>query len=368
MSNVDRVLAEGRQAGYKSRFENAPAPRMVDAQVADHLRRSGGDHALAVIKGHAVLLNELGAQENALAEQIFGLERQCETLRGEQQRDIGQPHRDQFRHNPSIPPTSPEERERGARLVREYPDRLGAQLADATEQLNALRGRRDVMAARARPLGERWRRCTVRIRRAVTGAAGALSFVTPPNVAKLTLDAARQRIAQLHADAVEIVVAPRTSGEVKQMISAWAERNARAPSIERLFDPGNREIDPWETGPAPFISGQEVDGKWVADALGLALWAGGDQIIKRLHAEADLLADDKHALDAATRAKRLTECRAQLLAAMRAEEAVAWRLLGEGAPIVLRSIPGEGDAMWVNGPWPLSEAIGDHVRAILSIA
>jgi hypothetical protein len=357
MSNVDRALAEGRQAGYRSRLESAPAPRMIDAQVADYLRGNGGDHALAVIKLHVVLLNELEAQGNALTEQIFGLERQCETLRTEQQRDIGRPHLDQARFNGSIPPTSPEERQRGVRLVQEYPDRLAAQLADAADQLNALRARLAAISARARPLGERLRRCNTRVRRAVTG--DALRFAPPPNVAKLTLEAARERIAQLHADAVEIVVAPRTAAEVKEMLSAWAKRRAPKPSIERMFDPRSGEVE-------PFMPGYELDGKWVPDALALALWVGGDQKLKELHAEADSL-DDRHALDAAARAKRLAECKAQLLAAMRAEEAVAWRLHGEGAPIVLRGIPDEADAMWVNGPWTLSDAIADHVRAILSI-
>jgi len=82
--------------------------------------------------------------------------------------------------------------------------------------------------------------------------------------------------------------------------------------------------------------------------LGLILWLGRDEIIRRLHAEADRLADDAHALSDEQRAQKIAKCKVELLEAERIEEALAWQALQDGSPIALRA--------------------DSDVRAVLSIA
>jgi hypothetical protein len=354
LSKTDQMLSEHNISAAQAHLETTAPPMTPDVRVLEKVRHDGADHAQAVIKTHVALINELTVQGNVLFSQIYGFDRRIEALHGEQQRDIGQPHRDQFRHNPSIPPTSAAERERGRRLVEEYPLRIAAQIADAVEQRDALAARRAAISARLMPLGGRVKAIYTRVRRSIGGEA--LPSIAPPAAGKLTLDAARARVEQPRAEARKLAAAPRTAGEVKQLITEWAALKTKAPAIVGLFDPQRIEVD-------VFLPGIERDGQWFPDPLGLALWTGGDAIVKRLHAEADRMAAPD-AIDAGTRAKKLAEWREQHLAALRAEEAVAFAALQAGEPVVLRAIPDDNDAL----PWPLADVVGDHVRAILSLA
>jgi hypothetical protein len=173
-------------------------------------------------------------------------------------------------------------------------------------------------------------------------AGAPLRFMPLPAIEKkITLAAARERVLQIGADIREIQAAPHTRAEVKSMISAWLDEKAAAPAIGHFFDRGRE-------GSGPFFSGVEVNGAWQPDMLGLILWLGRDEIIRRLHAEADRLADDAGALSDEQRVQKIEKCKAALLDAERVEECLAWQALQDGAPIVLRA-----DA---------------DVRAILSIA
>jgi hypothetical protein len=58
-----------------------------------------------------------------------------------------------------------------------------------------------------------------RVRHAIAGEA--LKFGAPPTVEGTSFAAAGQRIVELQADMKRIVAAPRTSGEVKQIITVW---------------------------------------------------------------------------------------------------------------------------------------------------
>jgi hypothetical protein len=360
LSQTEQILSANAISAAQAHLETTSPPMMLDARVAEALRRNGADHGLAVIKAHVASFNELSAQSNILFTQVYGLERRIEALRSEQGRDIGQPERAQL-YEPgtgrAIPPLSLEERERGRRLVEEYPSRLAAQIVDATEQLEALRARRAAVSTRLGPLGGRLRQCYAHIRRA---GGNALRSATPPNPGKLTLDAGRARVEQVRAEARKLAAAPRTAGEVKQLITEWAARKTQGPGIKPMFDPKG-EVE-------PFLPGQEVAGAWAPDPLALALWVGGDEIIKRMHAAADRVAAPD-AIDAGTRAKRLAECREHHLTALRVEEAVAGAALQAGEPVVLRAIPDDNDALpWADTVRDLNEAIADHVRAILSLA
>jgi hypothetical protein len=225
------------------------------------------------------------------------------------------------------------------RYTDQSKERIAAALADVVEASAALRVRADPVSARIGPLNRRVERCMVRVREAMRG--DALRFVGPPSIdKKMTIAAARERIAQLGADLKEIEAAPYTREEVKRMITQWVDAELRKPAVGPLFDRGRE-------GGGVYVPGALLKDGFRPNVLGLVLWLGRDEIIRRLHADADRLADDAHALSDDQRDKRLAKCRDDILQAERVEEFLAWQHLEKGEPIVLR-----GDA---------------DLRAILSI-
>jgi hypothetical protein len=357
-SNVETLLTEQRLAGYQARHDTAAPPLVFAADAAERLRKTpGGERALAHLKGTAATASELDAADNALSEQIFAGERVCERLRGELQRAADMGFVRGRAHSSS--PLSEREIALAAKFAEEQPARVAAELADRTEALDVLRDRRARAAARARPLRERLRRCEVFIRR-----NSGLRFLPLPDAKKTTLDQARARVGELWAETIEIALAPRHPGEVKELLfgaGGWLERDARPPNVGRLFDVENRES-------TPFIGGQEIAGRWIPDALGFALWLmselwSKDEIAKRLGVDRYA---EPGALTADARAQKIAKAKAELLAAMRLEEAVAQHLVRQGQEIILPAIPEEqtwGD----NAPWGYAEAVAMRVRAILSV-
>jgi hypothetical protein len=320
LSRPEIALAQGRREDFQARLRAAPAARMLPRQIVEQLTRPGGEHALARLKREYALLDELLGENGLLSERLFKVSEAEANLRLEQ--EIADRH-----HDVGAAPS-------------EQKARIAAELADYAERATDLRGRGAALSARAAPLEKRNERCRERIAASSRGGA-PLRFVPLPAVDKLKLAAARERVLQIGADIREIEAAPHTRAEVKAMISAWLDEKAAAPAIGHLFDRGRE-------GSGPFFPGVEINGAWQADILGLVLWLGRDEIIRRLHAEADQLGDDAGALDDTQRVQKIEKCKAALLEAERVEECLAWQALQEGAPIVLRA-----DA---------------DVRAILSIA
>jgi len=315
-SKPELVLAQQRLVGAEARLLAAPPPRRFDPRLADYLREKGGAHVLARMQFETALEDELVAQIGLARERLFGLAEQEERARVDQNAHA------QMRAGLRAGDAE------GMRQSDREAQRIAAELQEIGEQVAAVRARERALSSRAWPLAERLRRCRERIAAAMRGGEPLRFIALPVPDKKLGLDAARERVSQLRADEREILAAPRSVGEVKQALVAWLDREACAPNIQNLFDA--------EGEASVYLGGKEVGGRWEVNALGLMLWLGRDEIIRRLSADADQLGDDGHALDAVTRAKKLAECRAQILAAERLEESVAWRLMQDGAEIVLR--------------------------------
>lgn len=321
LSRPEIALAQGRQEDLQARLRAVPAARMLPRQIVEQLTRPGGEHALARLKREYALLDELLGEDGLLSERLFKVSELEANLRLEQ--EIADRHRD-IGAAPS-----------------EQKARIAAELAECVERATEWRGRSSALSARAAPLEKRNERCRERIAAATRGGAPLRFMPLPAVEKKITLAAARERVLQIGADIREIEAAPHTRAEVKEMISAWLDEKAAAPAIGHFFDRGRE-------GSGPFFPGVEINGAWQPDMLGLILWLGRDEIIRRLHAEADQLGDDAGALSDEQRVQKIEKCKAALLEAERVEECLAWQALQEGAPIVLRA-----DA---------------DVRAILSIA
>jgi hypothetical protein len=316
------VLAEGRAVDREARLRAAPEPRLLPRRIIDHLYREGCEHGAARLTFEYRQLDELFAELAMVNERAFKLADLDGNLRLEL--DIADRHGD-----------------RGAPSDDQSKARIEAELRECGERSAELKARSAALSARTHPIEQRVQRCRERVAAAMRGGA-PLRFIAPPAVDKKnTIAAARERVLQIGADIKEIEAAPHTSGEVKEIISRWLDEKAAAPAISQLFDRGRE-------GSGPFFHGVEVNGAWQPDMLGLVLWLGRDEIVRRLHAEADRLADDAHALGDDERVKKIEKCKAALLDAERVEECLAWQALQDGAPIVLRA-----DA---------------DVRAILSIA
>jgi hypothetical protein len=322
LSKPELVLAEGRALDREARLRAAPEPRLLPRRIIDQLHREGGTYSAARLTFEARALDEALAELSMVNERTFKLIELDGNLRLEL--DIAERQRD-----------------RGAASDDQGKARIAADLAECVERATELRARSAALSARVYPLEQRLTRCRERIAAAVRGAP--LRFITPPAVEKkITLTAARERVLQIGADIKEIEAAPHTSGEVKEIISRWVDEKLYAPGVGHLFDRGREHS-------GVYLHGAEVANAWAPDLLGFMLWVGGrDEIVRRLHAEADRLADDAHALSNEQRVQKIEKCKAALLEAERVEEHLAWQALQDGAPIVLRA-----DA---------------DVRAVLSIA
>lgn len=317
------VLAEGRALDREARLRAAPEPRLLSRQIIDRLHREGGDYSAARLTFEHRQLDELLAELSMTNERAYKLAELDSNLRLEQ--DMAERHRD-----------------RGAASDSQSKARIAADLSECVERAKELRARSAALSARVYPLEQRQTRCRERIAAATRGGA-SLRFVPLPAVEKkITLAAARERILQIGADKKEAEAAPHTASEVKEIITRWVDGKLYAPGVGHLFDRG-REAS------GVYLHGAEVANAWAPDLLGFMLWAGGrDEIVRRLHAVADRLADDGHALSDQEQRVKIEKCKAALLDAERVEECLAWQALQDGAAIVLRA-----DA---------------DVRAILSIA
>jgi hypothetical protein len=319
LSKPELALARGRAQDMEARLRAAPEPKFLPRNIIQHLQREGGSAARLIFEHRQ--LDELLGESALIGERVFKLAELDANLRLEQeianrQRDIG---------------AAPSEQKA----------RIAADLSECVGRATELRARSAALSARVFPLEQRLQRCRERVAAAVRGGA-PLRFIAPPTIdKKLTLAATRERVLQINADIREIEAAPHTSGEVKRLIELWVDEKLSSPAVGHLFDRGRE-------GSGIYLHGAEVANAWQPDMLGLILWLGRDEIVRRLHAEADRLADDAHALDDAQRSKKMERCKIELLEAERIEEALAWQALQDGAAIVLR---GDSD-----------------VRAILSIA
>jgi len=159
---------------------------------------------------------------------------------------------------------------------------------------------------------------------------------------KLTLEAARDRIAHIKADIHEAQSAAYPSAVVKAHIrSEIANLAARGaphvmPAIEAAAPlrwpllPVRGEIG-MADGARGFTTGE------IPDALALVAWLHKDALLAKLDTEVDFYADDENALTDAERANRITALHAKLLDAERVEEALVCASEAAGVSILRRT-------------------------------
>jgi len=340
---IETRLAAGRQEDMLARFRTIPTPRRVPARIVDLLTSKKADRALARLKRETDLLDQLEAELSGHRERQFVLQQEHAALRSERQ------HYEDRRREKERWGYDATTEEAALRL-------LEAELRGVAERQQGAGARTGKLGDMCSALAKRVERCN----KWLTQRGETARFLPPAPVdKKLTFATAREIRLQLGADLEEFPCRPRTAAEVKQQLVAWVEREIVAPNISALFD-RDREIyseDRPINVPMPTVSayvggpyfpgGAEINGVYTPSLLGLVLWLGKEEFLRRLLADADLLADKENALDEATLLTKLAECRRKILEAERVEEALAWQLLQDGEEIVLH-----GDA---------------DVRAILAI-
>jgi hypothetical protein len=349
VQDLMRAAAQERAETGLARLNSTPTPRMLSPQIAEALSKSS--HATARLKFELGWLDELEAQATMIDDRLF-------RLNEVQQRLLI----DQGAHEYAAKIAAPElSRERvtlfknskpGDMVERVGPDaaearRIESELREVNEAVTSLRARQAAIATLARPLSARIAQCKRFIAGSVHG--GALKFIPAPTITdKLTLGAARGKILNLAADAKMIEAAPLPAAAVKLEITSWVEGLAVAPNIDPLFDRGAIYLEQTVLRSMGGTDGLSMSAVDAPNAIGVLFWALKDQIIAKLHADADALADgDKNALDDVARAKKLADIKKETLETERIEEALCWAALQNGESMELR---GDSD-----------------VRAILSI-
>ena len=222
---------------------------------------------------------------------------------------------------------------------------LDQEIATATSEIEALAGR----IARAHAArSDLPRRLTEYVRSLPSGIPieEHRGDPAPPKTAKgqslaEAVQVARERLAELAADAHQVASAPLPSAAVKASIrnQVAALAAAGAPDVGNAIEIGAPIAWPRETvqlqvggvsGGHPvsgFASGQ------VPDAFALMVWLHRDALVARLEAEVDELADDAAALTDVQRATKERQIAAAALEVERRIEGLIELSEREGAPI-----------------------------------
>jgi hypothetical protein len=125
----------------------------------------------------------------------------------------------------------------------------------------------------------------------------------------------RRELAELTADLHQVRSAPITAADTKRLIRDQVNKLAEhgAPSVLPTIEAALPMLWPERKGDG------EVSGP---DALAVLAWLHRDALVAKVEAEVDILADDRQALDDATRGFREDELLAQILDIQRTEEAL----------------------------------------------
>lgn len=217
--------------------------------------------------------------------------------------------------------------------------RLEAELEAVKSEISRLSGRRSAIAVRGRAFKQR----TETMKRYINSTFSTntkLDFnpIEPLATAHLAVAfaEAREQTNQLATAREEIERAPQTLAETRAAVAAevaaLAERGK--PFLTHTFERGpirwgtefvSSDLDAGVAGGEFSPSAVEV-----VNAAALVCWAMKDTILKKLNTELEALADDKHAMSAADKAKALAANAIALLKAQREEEALAFACLKEG--------------------------------------
>jgi hypothetical protein len=337
VQDLTRAMAQERAESGLARLSSTPTPRMLPPQIAEALSKSS--HATARLKFELGWLDELEAQATMIDDRLFRLNEMKQRLLV-----------DQSSHGYITKLAAPEperrmlfkDRRPGDLVEHAGPNeaegrRIETELHEADEAINSLKARSAAIGTLARPLSAR----IAKIKRFVAGSVhSGLQFVAPPATAKtpLTLSALREKILSLGADAKAISSAPLPAAAVKLEITTWVESLAVGPNIDPLFDRGAIYLETSVLRSMGGADGMSMSAVDAPNAIGLVMWALKDQIIAKLHADADALADgDKNALSDDQRARKLGENKSQILEAERIFEALCFSRLLDGEQVELNA-------------------------------
>jgi hypothetical protein len=152
------------------------------------------------------------------------------------------------------------------------------------------------------------------------------------------IERCRRRVRELVADAHRVRSAPVPSAEAKRRIRAEIDRIAAMGEIDvsGAIEGGDVLRWPVSTHHIP-ITGAGVGSLVQVDNTAVMAWLFRDQLIARLEAEVDLVADDAAALDDTDRAARLAEIASDQLATEREEVALIETAARTGLTIAHRA-------------------------------
>jgi hypothetical protein len=152
------------------------------------------------------------------------------------------------------------------------------------------------------------------------------------------IERCRRRVRELAADRRAVMAAPVPSAEAKRRVRDEVDRIAAAGEIDVSGSIEGGDVLRWPTSTHHVpITGAGVGSLVQVDTPAVMAWLFRDQLIARLEAEVDLVADDQHALDDATRAAKLAEIELDLLATQREECALIEAAARTGLTIPHRS-------------------------------
>lgn len=251
------------------------------------------------------------------------------------------------------------------RIVRP-PDQQ--RLDNSARELAALKGEYDRQVANREALAENWHSFAQPIVRIETYLRALPSDVRVVAVASTVrtrkaseAEVSRQRevVASLKAELADAIAAPIPSTEAKEAARNLVERLADqgAPKLYDLayqafrieFPVVRRDVE---------THGRSGEGVVVAsrgstnsvDPLALLAWVDPEKMLAALYRDIDEIADDKTALDAATRAFREDELEKKILAVEREGEAVVEQALVAGLKVTRRIDADPRAMLGIDGP------------------
>lgn len=215
-----------------------------------------------------------------------------------------------------------------------------AAVATCDAEIAALEARRSRLPERI----EGWLRdlppgVKITARRPARGDAAA-EWMSAAKSAPADIEALRSKIVQLREGIAEVRSAPPTTQEVKdKMRIQVAAMSARArPNILEAVELGRDIKFPQLSVQSQVATGIGLGTAYVSqsDTFGFFCWLHGDEIIARLEAEIDELADDEGTMTAEDKAAKEKELHAEILAIEREEEVIIEQLEMSGAAVARR--------------------------------
>jgi hypothetical protein len=220
-----------------------------------------------------------------------------------------------------------------------------AALADIEARRDRLKDRLDANKHRRQEVGQLLDRTETWLKELPAGALKPHAAVTAKpkrgETVLATIERLREDLAQLRADVHEVRSAPYPLAQARAVIEEQVDELARAgrPDVWPVIEHGEPVRFRQTTNRVMVLGNAAGGGKVLSsagiapvtgpDTLALFAWMHRDELIARLHAEAEALADDGAALSDVERAGREHELRARILEGERIECALIAQAAGD---------------------------------------